>query len=548
MSKFNAKKKPVTPTVVNKMGERSYTLEAKEELVSTILTTFLSGSYYEKEQGIVSRILAAADKCDPVFVAKAALYARRDANMRSVTHLLAGYLATKLSGSEVGKEFFNKIVQRPDDMSEILAYIKSKSKGKLKVPNNIKKGFRVYLENMDAYQMDKYKMKTKELSLVDLVNLLHPKPHQGNEKAFEALMSGKPLDGLYTSKILQKTMTKAGQVAKKDKVTEEQADELKGDAIAEVVNSSKGIPIFNLIRNLRNIINYSDEDTFVKAISQLAVPSKIANSKLLPFRFLSAYNEIAKLKPAAIVNKSSVKFEKEGSSQGTINDRINVTLMALEEALSLSIANIPKLSGNTAILVDHSGSMRGDGGGSSLVSALSKTTTADIGNVFAAMMAHSQDNVYMGLFGDRLFNYKIDRSKGPLEMCKEIHLEGSKCGGGTENGLYMFLYDCIKNKVKVDNLIIFSDMVIGSGGEGGWDVSSHAGLGNFQSLFKQFKAVNPTCNTVCVNLRQTDGKDVFHKSLNVTQVAGWSERIFDVVANAGKGYSEIIKEIEAIVI
>ena len=45
--------------------------------------------------------------------------------------------------------------------------------------------------------------------------------------------------------------------------------------------------------------------------------------------------------------------------------------------------------------------------------------------------------------------------------------------------------DAINNKTKVDNLVIFSDMVIGSGGTGGWDRSSHAGLGKFQDLFKK---------------------------------------------------------------
>ena len=39
-------------------------------------------------------------------------------------------------------------------------------------------------------------------------------------------------------------------------------------------------------------------------------------------------------------------------------------------------------------------------------------------------------------------------------------------------------------------------------------------------------------------------KDVFDKSLNVTQVAGWSDKIFDIVANSSKGYEAIIKEIE----
>jgi hypothetical protein len=152
----------------------------------------------------------------------------------------------------------------------------------------------------------------------------------------------------------------------------------------------------------------------------------------------------------------------------------------------------------------------------------------------------------MGLFGDKLIQVPINRKKGLLEFNKESFNEGGNCGGGTENGLYVFLNECIKNRTRVDNLVIFSDMVIGSGGIGGWDGTSSARLGSFQSLFKKFKEVNPQCNTICVNIKQTSGKDVFDKSLNVLQIAGWSDKIFNIIEANCKGYSELIKEIEKI--
>ena len=53
MSKYNTKAEGVKPTVVNAMGENAYQLSAKEELVSTCMTTFLSGDhYYETEKEV----------------------------------------------------------------------------------------------------------------------------------------------------------------------------------------------------------------------------------------------------------------------------------------------------------------------------------------------------------------------------------------------------------------------------------------------------------------------------------------------------------------
>lgn len=536
MSKFNKTTPKRVPTSVNEMGEKAYVLDPREELVSTCLTTFLQGSYYESENEIVNRIKEAAGKVDEKFVAQLALYLRKDANMRSVTHLLSGELAPRLSGKEYATRFYTKVSQRPDDMSEILAYYFSK--GNTKLANAMKRGFRAKLESMDPYLIDKYKMSKKGISLVDLVNLTHPTPTQSNAEAFKRLVNGESLDGLYESKIFEKEMTKAGKEAK---ATGKDVTELKEIAISSVLDNVQGMPMMNLIRNLRNIIEIAP-DKVDDAIAQLTTRNKVLNSKLLPFRFVSAYTEIEKMGTTSY--GSSIKFESDVTPN--MDEIKNKVLKALETALEYSCENIPALEGNTAILVDHSGSVRGDGGGSGKVSAFSKTTSAMIGNLFGSMLAYSQRNVYVGLFGDRLIQVPMDRTKGLLEFNKESFAQGAKCGGATENGLYIFLNDVIRNKKRVDNLVIFSDMVIGDGGRGGWDNSSRAGLGSFQSLFKKFKQVNPQCNTVCVNVRQTSGKSVFDKSLNVIQIAGWSDKIFNQIEAGTIGYAKLIKEISEI--
>ena len=476
------------------------------------------------------------DKVDEKFVAQLALYLRKDANMRSVTHLLSGELAPRLSGKEYATRFYTKVSQRPDDMSEILAYYFSK--GNTKLANAMKRGFRAKLESMDPYLIDKYKMSKKNISLVDLVNLTHPAPTQANAEAYKRLVNGESLDGLYESKIFEKEMTKAGKEAK---ATGKDVTELKEIAISSVLDNVQGMPMMNLVRNLRNIIEIAP-DKVDEAVKQLTTKNKVLNSKLLPFRFVSAYTEIERMGTSKY--GSSIKFESDVVPN--MDEMKEKVLKALETALEYSCENIPALKGNTAILVDHSGSVRGDGGGSGRVSAFSKTTTAMIGNLFGSMLAYSQRNVYVGLFGDRLVPVPMDRTKGLLEFNKESFAMGKTCGPGTENGLYIFLDEAIRNKTKVDNLVIFSDMVIGSGGQGGWDRSSRAGLGSFQSLFKKFKQVNPQCNTVCVDIRQTSGKTVFDKSLNVIQIAGWSDKIFNQIEAGTIGYAKLVKEISEI--
>ena len=547
MAKFNEKKVGThLPTETNLMGEKAYKLDPREELVSTVLTTFLQKSYYEKEKEIVERIKKSAVACDPLFVAKTAMYARTEANMRTVSHLLAAELAPRISGEEWAKRFYNKILVRPDDMSEILSYYKNVMKQKA-VPNAMRKGFKSKLENLDPYLIDKYKMPGRAISLIDLVNLFRPKSTQKNAEAFKLLMTkdGKGIDKLYSSKILEKEMSKAGTVSK------EKVQEAKKEAIEAVLDNDKGMPIFNLLRNLRNIV-LNAPDSIDEAIRQLTTPETIYKSRLLPFRFLSAYIEIDNLKTTSVVEKSAIIFEDEIKTR-----KVNTTelaaikaklLPAIEKAIELSCANIPELEGRTAVLIDHSGSMRGDGGGSSLVSVLSKTTVVDIADVFAAMMISKQPNVYVGLFGDKLLPFKVNRDEGILQTTRRMFAEGRSCGGGTEQSVYTFFREIIRDKKAIDNIIVFSDMVIGERNSWYGLHSSGDHSGSFQKLFADFRKMYPHTKVISVDIHQTSGTTVFNKNLNVTQVAGWSEKIFDVISSGTAGYKAIIEEIEKIVI
>ena len=552
MGKYNSKHEAVKPTEINKMGELSYKMGDKEELVSTVMTTFLNNGYYETEKEVVDRICAKLDKVDPLFSAKLAIYARNTGNLRSVTHLVSAYISKYISGTEWAKRFYNKIVVRPDDMSEILSAYASLNGMKLdnikKIPNSMKKGFKTSLERLDVYQIDKYKMNGRNVKLIDIVNLFHPKGKQNNSEAYHNLMNGMSLEGLYSSKIFEKEMAKAGQETKGMTVAEK--EETKKEAITAVIENVNGMPIMNLLRNLRNIILYAP-DKVDDACKQLVIKDKILKSRLLPFRFATAYSEIEKLNYAKDTD-TKIEFESDAAITTCTKEQFDINkekvLNAIEDALQISCLNIPKLEGNCAILVDHSGSVRGDAGGNSRVSAFSKTTRAMIGNLFASMVAYRQANVYIGLFGDRLIPVKIDRSKKLLDFNKYSYNEGAKCGTSTEAGIYTFMEEVVKEKKKIDNIIVFSDCQIGKGSYfASWYGLKHDDRSpHFHELFKEFRKINPNANFIVVNLNQTNGNSVFDRSQRILNIAGWSDKIFDLITSNCKGWDAVIKEIESI--
>ena len=542
MGKFNKKDEGVKPTIVNHMGEKAYKPNAEEELVSTVMTTMLSDSYYEKEKDKVNRIKDLMDQVDPYFAAQTALYVRKEGKLRSVTHLMASVLASKASGKEWASRFYNKIIMRPDDMSEILgcyAALNDKNPKKLRgISSAIKKGFKTALEGLDPYRIDKYKMDSRVITMVDLVNLFHPKGNQANKTAFQYLIEGRSLSGLYESKILEKEMSKAGQ----DKKDNKEKKEALGDAIRDVVSNVKGMPIFNMVRNLVNIIKYAP-DQIDEVCRQLTIEEKVLNSKMLPFRFASAFKEVENIGTDGSDNDIVFESDKKRAKLTARNkDKI---LDALEKAITISCKNLPVLEGRSAILIDHSGSVRGDMGGSSEVSAFSKTSTAVIGNLFGCMIASVLPDVFIGMFGDKLINYEYDRSKGVLWNNKKSFTAGGECGGATENGLFAFLDKCVKDKIKVDNLYVISDMQIGDGESVVWEKSSNYKYGKFAELLKGFKKVNPNCKIVSISI-QGYGSEMFYRGSNILNIAGWSESIFDVINSKFCGYKNMIEEIKKI--
>lgn len=185
MSKYN-RKSPSTK-VENLAGGQAFKQTAELELVSILLTSFVKDQAYRSADETVLRLKALVRNCNKEFVAKAGIYARTKFGMRSITHILASELGSaineeyktelskwqskldkvksenreewiinnsKPSNPEWLKNFYDKIIYRPDDMLEILAYHYSRGE---KMSNSMKKGFSRAFDRFDTYSLAKWK-------------------------------------------------------------------------------------------------------------------------------------------------------------------------------------------------------------------------------------------------------------------------------------------------------------------------------------------------------------------------------------------------------
>jgi hypothetical protein len=318
---------------INRAGGEAYDTSAKLKFVSILLTSFLQDQFYRSANATVQEIRALIGQLDPVFVAKAAIYARNEFGMRSVSHLVAAEIARKVKGQPWVKDFLTSVVRRPDDITEILAcYLVSYGKP---VPNSLKKGLGRAFSKFDYYQIAKYRRENATFSLVDAVNLLHP-PHSD---PVSALVRGT----LEAPETWEKKLTQAGQSASED------VEQAKSASWKELILSGK-IGYMALLRNLRNIAQSCGDDPAVieAACSMLTNGRLISKSLVFPFRFLTALEELGR-----IPGHASRQF-----------------MVAITKAVDLSLGNLPRFPGESLIALDVSASMQGQ--------------PSNIGSLFAA--------------------------------------------------------------------------------------------------------------------------------------------------------------------
>lgn len=336
MSRFNAATVNKTLTT-NLAGGVGYTESPELELVSTLLTSFVQDQFYKTADDGIQKVNELV-RFDPYFAAKAAIYARNEFGMRSISHVVAAEIGNCAKGQKWTRYFFDRIVRRPDDMTEILALILG---GKNKVPNALRKGFAEAFGRFDEYSLAKYRGEGKGVSLVDVVNLVHPKPSEKNSGALKALVAGT----LRSVDTWESKLTAAGQA-------EGDTEELKAEVWRELL-TKRELGYFALLRNLRNIIQQAP-DMVDLALETLVDGKLIHKSLVLPFRFQTAAKEIGQL--------AGVSGRK--------------TLKALSQAVDISLDNVPRLDGRTLIMIDGSGSM---------------ARVIDIATLFGAVLYKSQD-------------------------------------------------------------------------------------------------------------------------------------------------------------
>lgn len=475
--------------VVNYEKAPAYQLTPEYELYAAVVTTSLSTTFYEKENDRLARIQQLIKNCNPVFVAKLAVYARNEMNMRSVPLVLVVELAKIYSGDALISKMITKVIQRADEITELLAYYQMANqrtdvKKLNRLSKQIQKGLAQSFNSFDEYQFAKYN-RDGAVTLKDALFLVHPK---AKDAAQQDLFNKIVNDSLATPYTWETELSKVGQNTFATEAEKKKAFTNKWE---ELIDSNK-IGYMALMRNLRNIIEANVSGAHMEKVCMyLANERAVMNSKQLPFRFLAAYREIKEM---------DSKFA-------------SMVLDALEQAVMVSAKNIKGFDVNTSVVIacDVSGSMQ------KAISARSKVLLYDIGLMLGMLMQSQCKNVISGMFGDRWKTINMPK-RSVLANVNEYYKREGEVGYAT-NG-YLVLEDLINRRERVDKVMMFTDVQMWNSNQ-----TNHT----FENSWNRYKSISPNAKLYLFDLAGYGHAPINIQKNDVYLIAGWSDKVFDVL-------------------
>lgn len=541
MSKFNkvpdiARNLSERPdTVLNHEGALAFTVDPLTELYLKAAST-LAGEpkFYtdanQSDKELIGSISKVA-KIDPEFILQLAVYCREVLNLRSVPLILLaefannpdcvgkaavprGSTATQAAVVPGSRRYVPRIIQRADELKELVAYqlqrnkvaprpskylktgreeTRNKRLDKQSVlPQMIKFGLAKSFKKFDAYQIGKYNSQDKAVKMRDVMFITHPEWENEEQKEILDKLTSKTLESPETWEVMRST----GKMTWHD-----------------IINNIfyKGGRVNNYMAILRNIRNLLQDESVTGADAQLLCnmisdKNAVSKSKQLPFRFLSAYKNL---------QNSNICLTPVGELY------LSEVLEALEKAASYGADNFPKLTGSsTLIATDFSGSMK------HVISSKSSIERFEIGALLSTIANRFCGHSITGIFGDNWKVVPMAKSSGILSnTMKTVNMIGSV--GYSTNG-YKAIDYLLDNNIKVDRIMTFTD-------EQMWDSERRKYWGDtdqssFAAKFLKYQRLNPGVRLYMFDLAGYGSVSIPQDTRNTVFIGGWSDRIFDFIS------------------
>jgi hypothetical protein len=331
------------PPVYTAGGANAAMISAEKKLRRSLMACMLwEDSFYEGGMSIAERIAELIGQVDPHSVFNMAIETRLDMKIRHAPLLIANLMLRHPEHKKLVGQLLPEIIKRADELSEILAIywgINRQAKPKrtadhrygkrVPIPWQFKVGLASAFRRFDEYQLAKYRGDDKVIKLRDVLCLVHPRPIDEDQATLWGRLRA---NTLATPDTWEVAISACGN--------DKEAKRLEFERLLS--NNKMGA-----LAVLRNLRNFKDNGVNEKLVFEAL--DRLKPGMVLPFQFISA-----------------AQFAPQWENK-------------IEQAMLKYLDGYSKLPGKTVLIIDVSGSMRGN------ISAKSDRNRLDVAAALAVI-------------------------------------------------------------------------------------------------------------------------------------------------------------------
>ena len=493
------RRKPTPATdATNAAGGAAYQRSDKQALAQYVATGCLNSTFYATAGEQLAAVQRLAAQVDPLFVARAAVYARERGFMKDMPALLLATLAVR--DGALFEAIFERVCDNGKVLRNFVQVLRSGAAGRRSLGTRPKRAVQRWLKTRNDAQLLAASVGNAP-SLVDIIKMVHPLPDTPSRRALYGYLLGRKHEaGDLPPLVREFEAYKAGATKAVPDVPFQMLTALplgKAGWRAIAGAASWQTTRMNLNTFLRHEV-FDDPASTRKIAQRLGSPEQVHRARAFPYQLLMAYKQ-ADPKIPRIVRE------------------------ALQDAMEAALANVPAIDGKVYLLPDVSGSMH------SPVTGVRKGATTqvrciDVAALVAAAFLRRNRDAEVIPFHDRVLRCDLPAHAGVLKNAQALAALPSS---GTDCAVPLDFLN--ERKAKGDLVIFISDNEswIDRKGRGG---RSTAVL----RAWDAFRARNPRAKLVCIDVQPSATVQAPDRP-DILNVGGFSDAVFSLVAAFARG-------------
>ena len=491
--------------MVNEAGGRAYQFAPKAALAQYAVTGVFNGTYYVSAKTQLDKIQEYLAKVnDAAFVAKLAVYARKQGFMKDMPAFLLAHLASRSDGRRLFDRVFDQVIDNGKMLQNFVQVMRSGVVGRNSLGSMAKRKVKGWF-NRDPDWIFKNSIGSNP-SLADILKLSHPHPLTKKHEALFAYLLGKDAK--------KRSLPALVKAYEKFKANPDRAEVPKvpfqflasldiPEKVWKEIAKNGG---WHMVRmNLNTFARHGvlDDEYMVELIAdKLRDEDQIRRSRVFPYQLMTAF-----------MNARDVPSDIS---------------LALQDAMEIATQNVPAFGKNVYVFPDVSGSMSSPVTGYRRGST-SKVNCIDVAALVAATVLRTTPQAEVIPFECRALKARLNPRDSIMTNAKKLARMG---GGGTNCSAPLEQVE--RSGKKVDLVIYVSD-------NESWVDSSRSRYYNDSTatmkIWKKIKRKNPNAKMVCIDITPYDSTQA-PDSKDILNVGGFSDQIFTVIDEFVNGSEE----------